>query len=123
MPGEHELFALGSLGGLNWVGPLGGVRAAAQREGQLGPGAPLSLQLLARNSDGGAPTVRTFSRMVQAQHVRVWPHIGHRDANHSISPRVELLGCALGTCGLGVGGCRGRDRRVQGAGQTGSPQP
>lgn len=111
MPGEHELFVPGSLGGLNWVWPLSGVRAVAQREGQLRPGAHLSLQLFARNVDDGAPTVRTFGRMVQAQHVRVWPHISHRDANHSISPRVELLGCAPGTGGLAVGRCRGRGRR------------
>ncbi|XP_044534907.1 SCO-spondin-like [Gracilinanus agilis] len=53
------------------------------------PGILSPPKLFPGNWDDSAPAVRTFSRVVQAQHVRVLPH----DFQHSIFMRVELLGC------------------------------
>ncbi|XP_070371679.1 SCO-spondin isoform X2 [Equus asinus] len=58
------------------------------------PGVPPPPKLFPGNWEDVGPTVRTFSRMVQAQHVRVWPHDAHHsDTHRSVSLRVELLGC------------------------------
>lgn len=76
--------------------------------------APLSLQLFPRNWGDGAPTVQMFGQMVQAQHVRVWPHIPRGDPNQSIPLWVELLGCEPGTVGWG------REGQTQEEGQTGA---
>lgn len=90
------------FGGLELGGPTqrGQGRPPGEKAGP-GPGerAAPSLQLSPRNREDGAPTVQTFGRMVQAQHVRVWPQ-GRR----GISLQVELLGCEPGTGGLGEGG-------------------
>uniref|UniRef100_A0A2I3GQ68 SCO-spondin n=1 Tax=Nomascus leucogenys TaxID=61853 RepID=A0A2I3GQ68_NOMLE len=51
-------------------------------------------QLFPRNWDDLDPAVWTFSQMVQARFVRVWPH----DVHHSDVPlQVELLGCEPGS--------------------------
>ncbi|XP_063003641.1 SCO-spondin-like [Elgaria multicarinata webbii] len=46
-------------------------------------------ELFQGNSDDSAPVVRTFQRMVHAQHVRILP----RDFHNGIFLRVEMLGC------------------------------
>nr|XP_044630662.1 SCO-spondin [Equus asinus] len=62
------------------------------------PGVPPPPKLFPGNWEDVGPTVRTFSRMVQAQHVRVWPHDAHHsDTHRSVSLRVELLGCEPGS--------------------------
>lgn len=61
------------------------------------------MQLFSRNRDDVRPPVQMFGQMIQARHVRVWPHVPRGD--HSISLQVELLGCEPGkrTGGLGEG--------------------
>ncbi|XP_008583107.1 PREDICTED: SCO-spondin, partial [Galeopterus variegatus] len=51
-------------------------------------------QLFPGKWDDVAPEVHTFSQMVQARHVRVWPHAGHQsDVHRSVFLWVDLLGC------------------------------
>ncbi|XP_004430689.1 PREDICTED: SCO-spondin [Ceratotherium simum simum] len=63
------------------------------------PGVLPPPKLVPWNWDDVTPAVRTFGRMVQAQHVRVWPHDVHHsdthrsDAHRGVSLGVELLGC------------------------------
>ncbi|XP_048069099.1 SCO-spondin [Ursus arctos] len=57
------------------------------------PGILPPAKLFPRNWGDGAPTVQMFGQMVQAQHVRVWPHVPRGDPNQSIPLWVELLGC------------------------------
>lgn len=87
---------IGALG-LGGGTPQG--RVAVWTKGRLGSGeqSPPFLQLFPKDPEEAAPAVWTFGQMVQAQHVRVWPHVPDGDTHHSTSPRVELLGCEPGT--------------------------
>ncbi|XP_062426817.1 LOW QUALITY PROTEIN: SCO-spondin-like [Rhea pennata] len=49
-------------------------------------------ELFQGNSDDTTPAVRTFGRVLQAQHVRILP----RDFHNGIFLRAELLGCPAG---------------------------
>ncbi|CAK7295104.1 SSPO [Vulpes lagopus] len=55
------------------------------------PGSLPPAELFSRNRDDVRPPVQMFGQMIQARHVRVWPHVPRGD--HSISLQVELLGC------------------------------
>ncbi|XP_008064182.1 SCO-spondin [Carlito syrichta] len=55
-------------------------------------------KLFPGNWEDPAPAVWTFGQMVQARHIRVWPHsVHHSDVNRGIFLRVELLGCEPGS--------------------------
>ncbi|OWK06839.1 SSPO [Cervus elaphus hippelaphus] len=85
------------------------------------PGIQPAPQLFPENWDGTS-TVWTFARMVQAQHIRVWPSDGHHqavprsDANPGGPLRVELLGCEPAPLCPGVGHrCAGGECAPRGA--------